>query len=55
MNLASYRAHSLALHELRHVVQRRVLRYFRTHGLLDEADGTERIGTPTALGTREAR
>ncbi len=25
-------------HELRHVVQRRVLRYFRRHGLLDEAD-----------------
>ena len=25
-------------HELQHVVQRRVLRYFRTHGLLDEAD-----------------
>ena len=25
-------------HELQHVVQRRVLRYFRTHDLLDEAD-----------------
>jgi hypothetical protein len=25
-------------HEVQHVVQRRVLRYFRTHGLLDEAD-----------------
>ncbi len=25
-------------HELQHVVQRRVLRYFRRHGLLDESD-----------------
>ena len=25
-------------HEVQHVVQRRVLGYFRTHGLLDEAD-----------------
>ena len=25
-------------HELQHVVQRRVLRYFNRHGLLDEAD-----------------
>ena len=25
-------------HEVQRVVQRRVLRYFRTHGLLDEAD-----------------
>ena len=38
------RCHEAALlqsehwHEVQHVVQRRVLRYFRTHGLLDEAD-----------------
>ncbi len=25
-------------HELQHVVQHRVLRYFRTHGLLDDDD-----------------
>ena len=31
-------------HALQHVVQRPVLRHFRRHGLLDEADTVESVG-----------